>query len=260
MKEIKRKMGLMEDTDLIQPGFSIDCVIFCFQDGKLRVLLHKFHKFDKMMLPGGFVFRDEDADEAAHRILYQRTGLQNIYLSQLNLFGEVHRTSADENMKVIMAAGLPQKSVDWLLQRFITMSYYSLIKCSDIQLFANSEVETIDWYSIDNLPPIYADHGKIIEKAIERMRINLGHIPVGYELLPKKFTMPELRLIYESILGKELDRRNFQRKMLASGLVIKLNESRKCGAHRSPILYSFNVEKYEEAKRLGIQYMDWKNI
>lgn len=236
---------------------SVDCVVLAFHQGNLKVLLNKFKISDKWMLPGGFVHIDEDIDDAANRILKARVGLDNLYLKQFHLFGNCDRTRKDESLKMLDSWGIIPEDGHWFLKRFVSMGYYALVEYNKVQINHDNEVEDVAWFDLDKLPPLYADHNLIVEKAIKTMRIQIGIIPIGYELLPEKFTMPELRLIYEAILGYELDRRNFQRKMLSVGLINRLNEKRKNGAHKAPYLYSFNKEIYEEAKQKGVHIMPW---
>jgi 8-oxo-dGTP diphosphatase len=247
------------DNENYLPNFSIDCVIIGFHDGTLKVLLNKFVHNNKWMLAGGFVRNDEDVEDAAYKILKARTGLSNVYLRQFYLFGKCNRHNIEDNTKAIIYLG--EASEDhWSLQRFVSLGFYALVRYDLVEVSTNSDIDKVEWFSLDKIPPLYGDHSQILKKAIEVIRIQLGYIPIGYELLPDKFTMPELRQIYETILGVELDRRNFQRKMLSLGLIDKLNEKRKAGAHKAPYLYSFNKEKYEYAEKHGLQLMSWYSL
>jgi len=236
------------------PHFSVDCVTLGFHAGMLKVLLCKINMFSKWMLPGGFVLHDECVDEAATRILESRTSLQNVYLRQFHLFGHKNRKPKEEADKILDLLQVDNPEKHWLRRRFLSVGYYALVESGKIELKSNN-IEQLDWFCLHELPELYLDHDHIIEKAIQSIRNDVGYIPIGYELLPPKFTMPELRTIYETILGRELDRRNFQRKMLSTGLIVPLNETRKEGAYKSPNLYSFNKEKYIEARQQGMQLM-----
>lgn len=233
-------------------SISVDCAIFSFHEGEIKVLLNKLLKSSTWMLPGGFVRVDENVDDAACRVLHIRTGLKDVFLKQFHLFGECNRIDFSDNKKFIEELDMEEEMAKWYLRRFVTMGYYALVEYGKVNLNIYHEVEDLEWFSLNKLPNLYSDHQYIIESAISSIRVQLGYVPIGYQLLPEKFTMPELRMVYESIIGKELDRRNFQRKMLSVGLIKKLEEKRKSGAHKAPYLYCFNKEKYEEAERSGM--------
>lgn len=219
----------------IHPGFSVDCVILSFHKKKVRVLLNKFTFNKYWQLPGGFMFKNESADDAVERVLAYRTGLTGIYLKQFHLFGDPNRITIEQKEEYVK--NNPQES-DWFLQRFVTLGYYALVKYDNVHLPENAD-DTSKWFDIEALPELYSDHGNIIKKAIESIQFMLPMLPVGYELLPEKFTMSELRKIYECFLEKTLDRRNFQRRVLASGIVVQLNETRNTNPYNPTILYSF---------------------
>ncbi|WP_029905122.1 NUDIX domain-containing protein [Prevotella sp. 10(H)] len=244
-----------QDPDIFIPNVSVDCIILGFHAGSLKVLLSKFKVSDKWMLPGGFVAKDEDPDESAKRVLREKTGLNDIYLKQFYFFGKKGRIGLDENVEMLKRSKLNHDKVNWPLDRFISLGYYALVKYNEVTLQADEEYEEAAWFDINQMPELYADHKEIIDTATFTIRRQIGFVPVGYELLPEKFTMPELRCIYEAILGRPIDRRNFQRKMLSIGYIQPLNETRKVGAHKSPNLYTFIKEKYDEAERFGIQVM-----
>lgn len=249
---------LLSEPKVFVPSLSVDCVILGFSEGTLKVLLNKFEPLEKWMLPGGFVLQDEDVDTAALRVLKNRTGLDDVFLRQFHLFGRADRTNKNENQKILERASESKADEShWYLQRFVSLGYYALVEYDQIHLYSN-EGEENQWFNLNEIPEMYSDHNKIVTKALDTIRLQLGFIPIGYQLLPEKFTMPELRAIYESIIGEELDRRNFQRKMLSIGLLTRLNEKRKVGAHKSPYLYSFNKEKYEHAEKHGLQLMTWR--
>ncbi len=238
-------------------SISVDCVIFSFHDGEIKVLLNKLLKSNNWMLPGGFVRVVENVDDAAYRVLSIRTGLDDVFLKQFHLFGECNRIDFAENKELIEGLNMDGEVAKWYLRRFVTMGYYALVEYGKVNLNIYKEVEELEWFSLNKLPNLYSDHRNIIESAISSIRIQLGYVPIGFQLLPEKFTMPELRMVYEAVIGKELDRRNFQRKMLSVGLIKKLEEKRKAGAHKSPYLYCFNKERYEEAERTGMYLMSW---
>lgn len=232
--------------DNIHPGFSIDCVILSFHKKKLRVLLKQFDINKYWQLPGGFMFKNESSDEAASRILTQRTGLSGIYLKQFYLFSDPERIMMDQNAEYVKISTEKGENTyqegKWLLQRFISLGYYAFVKYDEVKL-SKIERDQSKWFDIENLPQLYSDHGNIIETSLKTIRSILPIVPIGFELLPEKFTMSELRKIYEIILGRELDRRNFQRKVLASGTIIQLDEVKDTSSYNPPILYTFDKDK-----------------
>ena len=228
------------------PHHSVDCVIFGFHDGELKLLLLNWEHLPFWSLPGGYIKRSETIDEAASRILKQRTGLDQIFLQQFYTFGALDRQEEvfyrlTEKMKV---------SVDedfWPAHRVISTGYYALVDFSTVTPTPDSLSRECRWWDVQHRPELVFDHDQIVEKALRVLRMQLSYQPVGLNLLPETFTMPELQALYETILGKTLDRRNFQKKILSRGIVQRL-EKRKTGkAHRSPYQYRFDVEKYHQA-------------
>ena len=248
---------LNRSADSLLPGLSIDCVIFGFHNGTIKILLNKFVGYEKWMLPGGFIFNDENTDDAAARILNTRTGLIDMHLKQFHTFGHKNRTSLDENNEVLLSSGYnkEERKNHWLMQRFVSIGYYALVEYSKVNI-KPSPNEDIAWIDLNEVPELYSDHNEIIRKALSFIKINLSILPVGYELLPDKFTMTELRIIYETILGKKLDRRNFQRKMLSSGLISKSTEVSKKFGVKPSTLFTFNTDKYQTSLQNGFLIFD----
>lgn len=226
------------------PGLSIDCAVFGFQDGALKVLLLKVKGQDLWGLPGGYIKKEEALKEAASRILKDRTGANDIYLQQFRVFGELNRSE-----------GFFTEYEDtlWHKQRFISVGFYALVDYSKVQLKIDDLSNACEWVSIDALPAFMMDHRIIFDRALLTLRKQLNYKPIGYNLLPEVFTMPELQRLYEIILGKKLNRGNFYRKMTGYDILDKLDESRKGGAHKSPNLYRFNLEKYNLALKNGLK-------
>lgn len=245
---------LSSDEDVFLRSVSIDCVIFSFYEGEIKILLNKFKKHDQWMLPGGFVLKEESLHKAAYRILYLRTKLKNCYLKQFHTFGEVNRTSYEENKQMLLEIN-PNGNMDnhWFLQRFISVGYFAFVDYVEAKINATKN-EDCKWFGLSEIPQLYSDHNAIINKAIRTLRIQINYIPIGWDLLPEKFTMSELRIIYETILAKKIDRRNFQRKILSYGLVKKLDESSKKFGIKETSLFSFNKEKYFDALENGISF------
>ncbi|GLB49369.1 NUDIX hydrolase [Neptunitalea lumnitzerae] len=226
------------------PSISIDCVIFGFHKNQLKILLLNAYDSNEWGLPGGYVGKEEDIDYSANRILEERTGAKNIYLSQFKTFGKTNRSES-----------FFDKFPDdlWHKQRFISIGYYALIDYENVSPVKDEFSELCEWKNIDDTPTLMMDHQVIFNKALEQLRVDLNYKPVGHNLLPEKFTMPELQKLYEVILGKKLNRGNFYRKMKRFGILNKLDETRKGGAHKAPDLYSFNQENYNNALNYGFQ-------
>lgn len=225
------------------PNLSVDCVVFGFHNNQLKVLVIKIKEKEVWQLPGSYVLKTENLNEAANRILFERTGASNIYLQQFSVFSDLNRNQ-----------GLFDELSDdiWFKQRFITVGFYALVDFSQVNLVEDEFSEVCEWKSLDELPELMMDHRKILDKALETLRRQLNYKPIGYSLLPEKFTMPELQKLYEIILDKKLNRGNFYRKMLRYDILEKLDESRKGGAHKAPDLYRFDVDKYQSALKNGL--------
>jgi ADP-ribose pyrophosphatase YjhB (NUDIX family) len=250
------KQVLENGDTLYQAGLSVDCVILGFQENVLKVLLVKVDNTKKWALPGGFIKKNEPIEQAADRVLQERTGVQNIFLQQFHVFGDPDRSDARIHQNRYLEYGIKIPKDNWLLQRFITIGFYALVDFSDENLKDVVSDETTAWIDIKKLSHLMMDHEAIVQKALEALRSQLAYLPIGRNLMPKKFTMPELQKLYETILDRKLDRRNFQRKMLGFGILNKLNEIRKGGAHKAPFLYSFNDKKYQKALKEGL-YGSW---
>jgi len=232
---------------------SIDCVIFGFHENELKVLLLKAKYAGIWALPGGFILKEEHMDQAAERILKVRTGLDKIYLQQFHVFSDTDRSTKKINQQFLKNTGI--KSDDsWMFERFISVGYSALVDFTKVTPFPDIISEACEWFNIQNIPEMILDHRKILEKALENLQIQLNFHPVGYNLLPNKFTMPELQKLYETILNKKLDRRNFQRKIVATGILKRLNETKKGVAHKAPYYYKFDLRKYEKALKGGMGF------
>jgi ADP-ribose pyrophosphatase YjhB (NUDIX family) len=249
--------SLLEKGDKIyQPGISVDCTIFGFHENVLKVLLLKLAPSKKWALPGGFILKNETIENAAYRVLQERTGVENIFLQQFNAFGDPTRSDATIHQNRYLDFGIKIPKENWLLQRFITIGFYALIDFTEVQIGKDNYDVSAEWIDIKKLNNLMMDHEGIILKALEVLRTQLAYLPIGRNLLPKKFTMPELQKLYETILDHKLDRRNFQRKMIGFGILNKLTETRKGGAHKAPFLYTFNDKKYQKALKEGL-YGSW---
>lgn len=249
-KDVGQKM--LEELDQFIPGQSVDCVIIGFEQQILKILVLKLNFKDNLwMLPGGFIFKDEDIDRAAIRVLKQRTGLELPYLEQFKTFGKADRRDSKILTKQMASFGLKGKTSKWFTQRFITTGYLSLVNIDKCDPKTDFFDETAKWVAIDDLPDLIFDHNEIVKTAIDYIKNQINYLPIGITLLPEKFTMKQLQSLYESILKKKLDRGNFQRKMLKLDIFIRHEKQLEGGAHKAPYLYSFDKAKYNELLEQG---------
>lgn len=232
---------------------SVDCVVFGFHDNELKVLLLKPKYAVDWALPGGFILINEELGKAAHRILKERTGLQKIYLQQFHSFGEPKRSTREINKWFLKNSGIELKD-SWMFERFISIGYSALVDFTRVQPTPDILSEKALWYDIRHLPTLILDHKNILSKALENLRLQLNYQPVGYNLLPSAFTMPELQKLYETILERKLDRRNFQRKIISSGILKKLGKVRGGTPHKAPHLYKFDLRKYKTILNSGMGF------
>lgn len=206
---------------------ALDGIIFGFDRINLKLLLIK-RDFEpekgQWSLMGGFLRSDESLDQAASRILTQLTGLKNIYLEQLYGFGEINRDP---------------------VERTISIAYYSLINIHAYDKVLEKKYSAC-WFPMDKLPDLIFDHEKMVKAAKARLRYKAARQPVGFELLPEKFTLPELQQLYEAIYETKLDKRNFRRRILSMGVLVKTNEKQKAYSRKGAFLYRFDKEMYEK--------------
>jgi len=221
------------------PYISVDCVIFGFKDDRLKVLLLTFKNSKVQCISGGFVAPDEDVDNAAKRILFDRTGLKDIFLEQFYTFGDVKRndTAKAEHQQVNTDMGRSKEYFEWLSDRYITIGYFALVDIEKVKVNPDELSSEANWVDVDQIPELFLDHNRIIEKALERMRWSLDTQLLAFNLLPDTFTMAELQKVYEVILGKKLVRTNFQRKMLSMDILERIEKKYTGGAHKAPYLY-----------------------
>ncbi len=231
------------------PHISVDCVVFGFHEGVMKVLVLKMKNGGEWYLPGGFVLKKEPIEMAANRILKERTGLDKIFLQQFHVFGDPDRSKEHFEMYKDM---LPAKQ-NWFANRFLTIGYYALVDFCDATPIQDELSELCTWCDLNEVPELRLDHSLILKTALDTLRLQLNYQPIGYNLMPKEFTMPELQKLYETILHKKLDRRNFQRRMLGFGILNRSEQPRKGGAHKAPYLYSFNQENYKAALKEGFK-------
>ncbi|MFG4003338.1 NUDIX hydrolase [Flavobacterium aquidurense] len=232
----------------------MDNVIFGYHEKELKVLLVRNPEIPKWMLPGGYIKKTESVEKAALRVASQRTGLHNLFLKQFKIFSEPGRNKDSDITPETLSAvtGFKYESTHWLFDQMATVGFYTLTEFSKVLIDGSSHEEELCWWDINNLPPMIYDHSQITNEALQALRNNIYHFPIGYELLPEKFTLPEIRILYQTILGKEMDDRNFARKLMAQNIIIKLDEMRYTPGHRSPYLYTFNKTAYNTALDHGI--------
>jgi ADP-ribose pyrophosphatase YjhB (NUDIX family) len=242
-KDIK---AFSEDVNAYLRNVSIDNVIFGYHEKELKVLLQRPFPLDKWTVTGGYIKKKETIDEAAQRIALSRTGLKDLYLQQFRTFGTPTRSKdpsfTPKTIKTSTGADVDKNC--WIFDYFVSIGYYTLTEFSKVNVKKSDLEADCNWFPVNELPPLMFDHEMIIHEALHALRLHIAHYPIGYELLEEKFTMPELHNLYETILGKALDERNFAKRLLAAGIIIKLDEKRKIGQHRSPFLYKFDKKKY----------------
>lgn len=217
-------------------GMTIDCVIFGFNKASLEVLLVQHaegESIGKWGLLGGYMKREESADDAAHRIVYELTSLDNIYLEQLKAF-----TNPDR---------VPER-------RVVTIGYYTLVNREDYNIKASLSVIEAKWHKIDTIPELIFDHSEILNFSLMQLRNRVRQAPIGFNLLPEKFTLLQLMHLYEEILGIELDKSNFRRKILHMKLLVELDEKQKAVSHRAAKLYKFDSDTYKKLTEKGFSF------
>ena len=206
---------------------SVDCIIFGFDDEKLKILIGR-RKMDpgrgEWSLYGGFVAADEGIDDAASRTLYDLTGLRNLYMRQIGAFGSVDRDPGE---------------------RVISIAYYALINVKDYDDRLRME-HGLEWVDINAIPPLYSDHKKMVEKALEIMRRKISTDPIGFRLLPSLFTLTQLQKLYEAVNGEELDKRNFRKRIKEMDFIEKTELIDKVSSKRGASLYRFNKKAFNE--------------
>jgi 8-oxo-dGTP diphosphatase len=208
------------------PGVTVDLVIFTVEYDQLKVLLVKradepFEGF--WSLPGGFLKLGESLDDAALRVMVEKTGVHEVYLEQLYTFGKPERDPRS---------------------RVITVTYFALIPWKNLLQPESKKVSDVTWYALDEMPPLAFDHHEILDYAVNRLRAKAGYSNIVYGLLPEYFRLSDLQKMYEIILNKKLDKRNFRKKILASGLLQSTGQKAILGAHRPAMLYQFKKREF----------------
>jgi 8-oxo-dGTP diphosphatase len=217
-------------------ALTVDCVVFGFDEGELKVLLIErgLEPFKgRWALPGGFVRVDETLDEAARRELEEEAGLRDVFLEQLYTFGAVARDPRE---------------------RVVSVGYYALVPLAAHETKAATDAADARWFALSKVPKLAFDHADILATGLARLKSKVRYQPIGFELLPAKFTLSQLQHLYEAVLGANLDKRNFRKKVLGFGLLVPLKETHMTGRHRPAQLFRFDAEKYEKLKKRGFNF------
>lgn len=217
-------------------ALTVDCVVFGLDEAELKVMLiqRALPPFEgKWALPGGFVHLHETLEEAARRELEEETGLYKVFLEQLGAFGAVDRDPRE---------------------RVVTVAYYALVKLSEHRIQAATDARDAAWFGVHDVPSLAFDHADILSLALDRLRSKLRSEPIGFELLPKKFTLSQLQRLYELVLERDLDKRNFRKKVLSMDLLVETDEVEQDVAHRAARLYRFDERKYKRLAKAGFHF------
>jgi len=229
-------MSRVKSPDPLIDAISIDCLIFGFKRAELDILLVQHAEGiskGKWALPGGFIKYSESADDAAMRLLKDLTGVSNIYLEQLKTFGDVGR--------------YPTK-------RVLTIAYYALVKPENYSIRPGFTASDSKWFKISEVPKLPYDHKEILDYALKHLEHKVRHEPIGFNLVPKKFTLLQLLELYEAILGKTLDKPNFRRKLQKMNLLIQTSEKQNDVSHRAARLFQFDKKNYDKLKEKGFTF------
>jgi 8-oxo-dGTP diphosphatase len=216
-----------------RPNLAVDCVVFGLDEEDLKIILIERDKEPyrgKWALPGGFVHIDESLEDAAKRELKEETGIQDVFLEQLYTFGEVDRDPRE---------------------RVVAVAYYALVNLRDHTIQATTDSRNAAWFSVEDVPKLPFDHNRIVDVAHMRLKGKVTYAPIGFELLPKKFTLTQLQRMYEKILDRSIDKRNFRKRILGMGLLKELDEFQMDVAHRAARLYQFDEKKYRQLIERG---------
>jgi len=227
---------MVHTYEFARPALTVDIVVFALDEEDLQVMLieRDLKPFEgQWALPGGFVRVDENLEEAARRELEEETGLQDIYLEQLYTFGDIKRDPRE---------------------RVVTVTYYALVNLEGHNVQASSDARNAAWFSVNDLPKLAFDHEMILSAAHERLRGKVRYQPIGFELLPEKFTLRQMQHLYEVVLDRELDKRNFRKKVLGMEIVKETKEIEKNVAHRAARLYRFDKHRYDRLTKQGFNF------
>ena len=224
-----------QSSDVLE-NISVDNLIFAMDNGRLKILLAKYDEGaakGQWGLVGHWVKVDEDIDAAAARVVKQTTGVENVYLEQLRAFGRTDRFPA---------------------KRVVTIAFYALVRMAKLKPHAGFTASDLAWFDARELPELIFDHQEIVEYSLEYLRYKVRHEPIGFNLLPEKFTLLELQELYEAVLNKTLDKLNFRRKIQKMNLLIDCNEKQTGVAHRAAKLFRFDINVYQKLTEFGFSF------
>ncbi len=225
----------MYEYEYPRAALAVDCVVFGLDETDLKVLLIQRrippHQHS-WALPGGFVRLDETVEAAARRELHEEAGVSDVFLEQLYTFSALGRDPRE---------------------RVVTVAHYALAKLSDHRIRAATDAMGVGWFALDDLPKLAFDHSDIVTAAHERLRGKVRYAPVGFELLPPRFSLTQLQRLYEIILGTDLDKRNFRKKILSMDLLVETDEYEQGVRHRAARLYRFDRRKYDRLTKQGFE-------
>jgi hypothetical protein len=234
---------------LLHPNISVDCVVFGFDFEKLNVILVERKLSDPetgeelisdFTLAGTHVYKDEQLDEAAKRVLHDLTGLENIYLEQFMTTGDPERLKEEKDQLFLQATGKNPA------ERVISVCYFSLLNCNEVKIKRGDK--SVDWYPVKGVKHLAFDHNLILLTAIQSLQRKLQYEPIGFEMLPEKFTLSQLQKLYEVVFDVEFDKRNFRKKVSKMKYLVPLNEKQKGVSHKPARYYAFSREIYEKTK------------
>ena len=217
-------------------ALATDCVILGFDGGEMKLLLTEREKEpfkNKWALPGGFVFPEETTEACARRILLEKTGIDKVFIEQLYTF-----SNADRDPR----------------ERIVSVAYFALVNKQSYELIAGRDTLQAAWFGLSELPALAFDHAEIVTMAIQRLKGKVSYQPIGFELLDEKFTLSQLQAVCESILGMEIDKRNFRKKVLAMGVLKELGEKEMNVPRKAAMLYRFDKQAYETLTREGFHF------
>jgi 8-oxo-dGTP diphosphatase len=234
----------------LNPNVSVDCVIFGFDLEKLNVLVidrgeNQLAENARLALPGNLIYNNENLEQAAYRVLEELTSLKDIYLEQIGAFGDPNRICKEADRAWLQSIRAEPEA------RVITVAYFSLVKMEDYMPYAASFAKNAAWIPANEITDLAFDHYDILQAARNKLKEKIKIQPIGFNLLPEKFTLSQLHKLYESILDKDLDKRNFRRKVQKLNILTQLNEKQEGVPHKPSELYKFNEEKYQELTQHG---------
>jgi len=233
-KDLAQRLAELERDCL--PHISMNGVVFGARTGRLEVLLMRWFGLDVWGLPAGYVRKDEDLEEAAARMVREQTHLEGVFLKQFRTFGRADRGEAAFG-ELLRARGLDVPAGHWAFGRVVSVGYVALVDAARARVVPDALADECRWWEVGARPRLAFDHDEMVERALAALRAGLDELPLGETLLPGEFTMPELQRLYETVLGRSLDRRNFQKRMLDLALVERLPEPRPSRISRPTYLY-----------------------